>query len=208
MKAVILRMKTNEAAFGKDGGYSLRDDSWLMSRIAGADADAYATLVDRHIDRFLAVATRVLGNGAEAEDIVQEAFLRVWTKAGEWAPKGAKFTTWFYRVVLNLCIDHKRRKRPDPLPDGFDVADGAVGVERQMMATEKSAQVARALDALPDRQKEALILCYYEGLSNAEAADILSVGVKALESLLVRGRRQLAQSLRADKDYLLKDNVR
>lgn len=208
MKAAILRMEMDEAAIGGDAGYALRDDSWLMSRISGADADAYVTLVDRHIDRFLAVATRTLGNSAEAEDIVQEAFLRVWTKAGEWAPQGAKFTTWFYRVVLNLCIDHKRRKRPDPLPDGFDVADGAVGAERQMIAAQKSAQVARALDTLPDRQKAALILCYYEGLSNAEAAEILSVGVKALESLLVRGRRQLAESLRADKAHLLKDDVR
>ena len=182
------------------------DDAWLMSRIAEGDVRAYEELVDRHLDRFTAFAERVTGQRAEAEDILQEAFLRLWTKAQSWRPAGAKFTTWFYRIVLNLSIDYKRRKRPDALPEGFDVADDSDDAERQLATGETQALVARALDDLPPRQKQAIALCYFEGLSNLEAADILGVGVKALESLLVRGRKQLADRLSVNKDLLMKDS--
>lgn len=182
------------------------DDAWLMSQIASGDRRAYETLVDRHLDRFMGFAERVTGRRAEAEDILQEAYLRLWTKAPGWRPGGARFTTWFYRIVLNLCIDYKRRKKPEALPDGFDAADNAASAERQLAAAEGSATVAAALDLLPPRQKQAIMLCYFEGLSNLEAAEVLGVSVKGIESLLVRGRRQLATSLASEKDHLLKDS--
>lgn len=184
------------------------DDVWLMSRIAGGDVRAYEALVERHLDRFLAFAERVTGRRAEAEDILQEAFLRIWTKAPGWSPKAAKFTTWFYRIVLNLCIDYKRRKKPEALADDFDIADGGHSVERLLAGAEDQTRIRRALDSLPPRQKQAIMLCYYDGLSNLEAAEILIVGVKAIESLLVRGRRQLAKQLLPEKDHLLKDGWR
>lgn len=182
------------------------DDAWLMSRIAEGDQRAYAALVERHLDRFLGFAERVTGRRAEAEDILQEAYLRIWTKAKNWNPKGAKFTTWFYRIVLNLSIDYKRRKKPEALPDGFDAADNSPGAEGQVAAAQNETLVAQALENLPLRQKQAITLCYYEGLSNLEAAEVLDVGIKALESLLVRGRRQLAEQLKSEKNHLLKDS--
>lgn len=205
MRAAALRMQVSED-HARAEDQAPPDDSWLMSRVAKGDARAYETLVDRHIDRFLAFAQRVTGDRSEAEDILQEAYLRIWTKAQNWRPDGARFTTWFYRIVLNLSIDHKRRKKPEALPDGFDAADGGNGAESQLVAAESEAAVSRALDTLPPRQKQAIMLCYFEELSNLEAAEILGVRVKALESLLVRGRRQLATCLRAEKDHLLRNS--
>jgi RNA polymerase sigma-70 factor (ECF subfamily) len=181
------------------------DDAILMGCIAQGDARAYAALVDRHLDKFLAFAERLTGHRGEAEDILQEAFLRVWKKAPDWNPEGARFTTWFYRIVLNLGIDYRRRKRPEALPEGFDVADGALSTEALLSHSQKQKKVAEALDSLPPRQREAILLCYHEGMSNRQAAEILSVGVKGLESLLVRARRQLAEYLKNEKEYLLKD---
>ncbi len=203
MKAASLYMQ--DSPDGRDdAGYS---DEWLMGQVADGEVWAYEALVTRHLDRFLWVARRIVGVQAEAEDIVQEAFLRLWTKAGVWAPQGAKFTTWFYRIVTNLSIDHKRKKRPVALPDHFDAPDPAQTAEAKLVDEQDNMIVARALDTLPERQKAAIVLCYYEGLSNAEAADVLSVGVKGLESLLVRGRRQLATILKDSKDHLVKEGV-
>ena len=151
MRAAARRMQDSED-HAQAAGHTLPDDAWLMSRIAKGDVHAYETLVNRHLDRFLAFAQRVTGDRAVAEDILQEAYLRIWTKAKDWRPEGARFTTWFYRIVLNLSIDHKRRKKPEALPDGFDAADGSGGAERQMVAAEGEAVVSRALDSLPPRQ--------------------------------------------------------
>lgn len=168
-------------------------------RLSGAgDEKAFARLVERHLGRAGKIAQRVVGSRAEAEDMVQEAFLRVWLKAGEWRPEasgGAKFSTWFYRVLMNLCIDRTRRVKPapleaagdpvDPKPDGFD----------QLASSETTARVKAAVNDLPERQKAALALCHYEGMSNIEAAAVLDLTVGAVESLLVRARRQLRESL-------------
>jgi RNA polymerase sigma-70 factor, ECF subfamily len=174
----------------KDSGLGASDDTLLL--LAGkGDERAYAQLVDRHMARSLAFAQRVLGNRAEAEDVLQEAFLRVWKKAPTWSDDGARFSTWFYRVVLNLCIDRKRKPAHAALPEDFEFADDAPIADRQLEEMQASELVEKALQALPDRQREAIVLCYYQGLSNKDAADILSVRVKALESLLVRARKNL-----------------
>ena len=174
----------------KDSGLGAGDDT-LMLLAGKGDERAYGQLVERHLDRTLAFAQRVLGNRAEAEDVLQEAFLRVWKKAPTWTNDGARFSTWFYRVVLNLCIDRKRKPAHAPLPDDFEFADNSPIADAQLEETQASELVENALAALPDRQREAVVLCYYQGLSNKEAAEILSVRVKALESLLVRARKNL-----------------
>jgi RNA polymerase sigma-70 factor (ECF subfamily) len=174
----------------RDSGLGAGDDTLLL--LAGkGDERAYAQLVDRHLDRTLAFAHRVLGNRSEAEDVLQEAFLRVWKKAPTWTNDGARFSTWFYRVVLNLCIDRKRKPAHAPLPDDFEFADNSPIADAQLEEAQASDLVEKALAELPDRQREAVVLCYYQGLSNKEAAEILSVRVKALESLLVRARKNL-----------------
>lgn len=175
----------------------IETDESLMGRVQGGDQQAFASLVRRHSGLFFTAAYRMCQQEQEAEDIVQEAFLKLWQKPEAFdVSKGVKFTTWFYRVVTNLAIDKVRRKKPQANPDVLDfMADGAPKADEQMAEQEQQDAVERAIANLPDRQRAALNLCFYEGLSNKEAADILDVGVKALESLLMRAKKTLKEEL-------------
>ena len=180
----------------------MRDDSddELMVRSGNGDKAAFGQLVERHLSRAGAIASRVAGNRSDAEEIVQEAFLRAWLKAPGWQPQdrrdgGAQFTTWFYRVLVNLCLDRKRRAPFAPIEAADEVADPRPGGYDTTLQSETGSRVAAAVAALPGRQRAALTLCHYEGLSNIEAAAILEVSVGALESLLVRARRTLRDTL-------------
>jgi len=190
-KAHILLMTTD---------YTVHDEG-LMALVCSGDHRAFATLVERHTQMFFAAAYRVCGNAIEAEDIVQDAFLKLWAKPQAFNPdKKVKFTTWFYRVVTNVGIDAARKKKPQSSPDVIDfMADKADLADEVMAQSQEQAALEEAIQDLPERQKLALNLCVYEGLSNKEAADVLGVGVKALESLLMRAKRSL-------KDKFAKDN--
>jgi RNA polymerase sigma-70 factor (ECF subfamily) len=175
-------------------------DEELMMRIGNGDRVAFGDLVRRHLDRAVAVAQRVTGSRGDAEEVAQEAFLRVWTKAPQWRAadgdfRGARFTTWLYRVVVNLGIDRRRRPSASPLEAAGDPADPTDSALQSMEKAQLSAQVAAAVATLPERQRAALTLCFYEGLSNREAAEILDLTPGAIESLLVRARRSLRQAL-------------
>ncbi len=149
-----------------------------------------------HLPRLVAVARRMLGEQAEAEDVAQEVFLRVCREAPRWKPGGAKFATWMHRVALNLCYDRLRRKREVPDPDaGVDVADAAPNAGEAWLALQRAAKVQSAMSALPERQRAAIALCHFEEMSNIEAAAALEISVEALESLLARGRRALRTAL-------------
>jgi RNA polymerase sigma-70 factor (ECF subfamily) len=179
----------------QDGG-----DDDLMQRAGQGDRAAFSRLVARHLKRATGVAGRVTGNRSDAEELVQEAFLRAWMKAPEWQAQadrsgGASFTTWFYRVLVNLCIDRKRRPVNAPIEAADDVADPAPGGFEATADAEIKRKVAAAMDGLPDRQRHALVLCHFEGLSNIDAAAILEISIGALESLLVRARRTLKDAL-------------
>ncbi len=181
-------------------------DETLMGRVARGDAAAYGALVTRHLDRALALAWRMTGTRADAEDIAQEAFLRLWRRAGGWRPdRGARFTTWFYRVIVNLCIDRARRRTLQPLEAAGDVVETRPGAEDAVQAGQRARIVAAAIAALPARQKAAVVLCYYQGLGNRQAAEVLGVSVKALESLLIRARRALRRRLEGRCEELLED---
>jgi len=176
-------------------------DEALVARVAMEDATAFAELVRRHADRYIAMAERMLGERTEAEDALQDAFSRLWMHAGRFDPAAARFTTWFYRVVANACTDRLRRRgRTRPLPENWDMPDGAPGAEAGLAKAQAAMAVRRALDRLPARQRLAIILCYYEGVTNKEAAVVLGVSVKALESLLVRARRRLRIDLVAESE--------
>lgn len=157
--------------------------------------DAFAVLMDRHLDRTLALATRILGNRSTAEDVAQEAFLRVWKTAADWQPGRARFTTWLYRVTVNLCLDIRRRPAfavLELVDDPPDPAEDAVSaIERR----QRQDLLEREIAGLGDRQRAALALSYAGGLSNAEAAEVLEISVGALEGLLVRARRRLRERL-------------
>ena len=172
-------------------------DESLMQRVCEGDHRAFSTLVERHSGLFYQAAFRMSARKDDAEDIVQEAFLKLWKRPDAFdANKGAKFTTWFYRVVTNLAIDKTRKKRPYSASDILDVfADEGEGADEKMMVGEEEAALEAAIQNLPDRQKAALNLCFYEGLSNKEAAETLGVGIKALESLLMRAKAKLKEEM-------------
>lgn len=178
------------------GDTDISDES-LMERVKGGDHQAFATLVERHTGLFYGAAYRMCGQDQEAEDIVQDAFLKLWQKPDSFdVDRGVKFTTWFYRVVTNLAIDKVRRKKPQAGPEPLEyIADSAPLADQMLEGHEKEGVLEAAIQSLPDRQKVALNLCFYEGLSNKEAAEILGVGVKALESLLMRAKKALREDL-------------
>jgi RNA polymerase sigma-70 factor (ECF subfamily) len=176
-----------------------RSDETLMAEIAAGDQGAFARLVDRHLARTVGLATRLMNSRSDGEDIAQEAFSRVWSHAARWRPVGgggnAKFTTWLYRIVVNLAIDRKRRPVMAPMDDVDEPADEADDGFRQIHRRQVTDAVTVAMAKLPERQRIALTLCFFEGMSNIEAAEAMSLSVGAVESLLVRARRALRQEL-------------
>ena len=180
-----------------------------MIRIGDGDRTAYKMLVDRHLRMFLGFASRLTGNRDEAEDIMQEAFIRVWKNAAKWDPgRGTRFTTWFYRVVMNLSIDAKRKRKPViGLDEAFGIKSDDLKPDERLSDKQMAAQVAAALDQLPDRQRMAVTLCYFQSMSNKQAAEILQISTGAIESLLVRGRARLADLLKIHKQEFLKEQI-
>ena len=170
-------------------------DDELVRRAGLGDAAAVQALVARKLRRVLALAERMLGDASEAEDVAQETFVRVWRNAARWRPGAAKFDTWLHRVTLNLCYDRLRRRREKPMAQPPETADPGPAPDRGLLAADVGARVRLALQALPPRQREAIVLCHYQELGNIEAAAIMGVSVEALESLLPRGRRALKSAL-------------
>lgn len=175
-------------------GDPVEADAILMRRVAAADAAACRELIDRELPGLLAFAYRLLGNRAEAEDIAQDAFLRLWQMAARWTPK-AKIRTWLRRVTYNASIDRLRRRRPQVDPDDIAIADTARNPAEAAHAAQVEIAVEAALAELPERQRAAVALAHYDGLGNQETAEILAISVEAVESLLARGRRALRSRL-------------
>jgi RNA polymerase sigma-70 factor (ECF subfamily) len=178
-------------------------DAPLVRRVADGEPAAAHLLVERHAGRVLSLARRMLGNDADAEDVTQELFLRVWQHAARWQPGRARFETWMHRVTLNLCYDRLRRRREIVVEKMPEPSDPAPSVIEQQHRAQTARRVQAELAKLPDRQRAAIVLCHHEGLSNIEAAQALQVSVEALESLLARGRRALKAALSADARELL-----
>ncbi len=172
------------------------DDAGLLKRIRNGDKSAFAVLVRRHTGRFYRVAYRFSGSRTEAEDIVQEAFIKLWEKPDMWKEdRKTAFTTWFYRVVVNMCLDYQKKKRPIFLEDETLIADDRNTSEETLLMDEKQFFLETQIKALPERQRTALNLCFYEELSNQEAADIMGVNLKALQSLLMRAKTTLRERI-------------
>lgn len=178
-------------------------DDELLARLAGGEQSVCGLLVERHLTRVLGLATRILGDQAEAEDVAQDAFLRLWRHAQAWQPGRAKLSTWLHRVTVNLCIDRKRKKSAialDSIPEPPSKAPGAASLIAQQQTAKR---VQAAIAKLPERQRIAILLCHYEGYSNGDTANMLDTTVEAVESLLARGRRALKQALKDEISELL-----
>lgn len=173
-------------------------DADLMRKIAAGGEKAFRALTERHAKRVFALLWRLCGDRSDAEDLTQETFLRVWKNADRWTPD-ARLETWLYRIAYNLFIDSRRREKPRTTVLDDDLRSDADTPEQALMRRNDAERVKRALDSLPDRQREALALCYYQGLTAKEAAEILSVTQGALESLLFRARQTMKEILSADK---------
>jgi RNA polymerase sigma-70 factor (ECF subfamily) len=179
-----------------DGNLTKFDDETLLHRIREGRHDAFSALVCRHVKRFYSIAYRILNNKVEAEDIVQEAFLKLWEKPELWdETRQVKFTTWFYRVVTNLCLDHNKKKKPVRLPEDLPIIDGKPNGIELLEQRQKQAMLEKFIRELPERQQLALNLCFYEGLSNKEAAEIIDIKVKALQSLIMRAKITLKEKI-------------
>jgi len=175
-------------------------DADLVVRVGRGDRAAAQALMARHLPKMLTLARRMLSAQGDAEDAVQDAFLKLWTHAARWQPGKAKFETWLYRVTLNQCYDRLRKKTTVGLEQAAAVADPAPGPENALQNAGLTSQIEAALAALPDRQRAAVLLCHYQECGNIEAAEILGISVEALESLLSRGRRALRTMLAHLKD--------
>ena len=169
-------------------------DEALMARIARGDERAFRALSRRHLPAMLGLARRILGNAADAEDVAQEAMLRVWNHAPRWQPLAA-FRTWLTRVVVNLCLDRKRRAPWVALETAGEIVDPAPGAGEKAERDERERLVGGAIAELPARQRAAIVLTYGDGMSNAQAAEILNTSVSAVETLLVRGKQNLRARL-------------
>lgn len=175
----------------RDAAPVQRNDDGLMERVAARDGAAFRTLVDAHAAAVHRLAYRMLGDAAEAEDVAQDAMLRLWEHAARWRAGGPGVGAWLQRVAVNLCLDRLRRRRFGSDAEVPERADPAPLADAAMDATRTAAAARAAVLALPDRQRSAIVLTYYEGLSNQAAADMLELNIKAFESLLLRSRTAL-----------------
>ncbi|RAI38496.1 RNA polymerase subunit sigma [Rhodoplanes roseus] len=175
-------------------------DEALVGRVAGGDRRAFGRLMERHMGLAIRVAQKVAGSAADADDIAQEAFLRVWTRAGSFDPARARFTTWLYRIVVNLAIDQRRRPAHAEIDAAGEIAASDPEPLGVLVAREERRAVDTAVAALPARQRAAVVLFHMEGLSGREAAAAMEISEKAFESLLIRGRAAVKAACRAREE--------
>jgi RNA polymerase sigma factor (sigma-70 family) len=170
-------------------------DTDLVQRAGRGDRAAAQALMARHLPKMLTLARRMMGSQAEADDAVQDAFLKLWTHAARWQPGKAKFETWLYRVTMNKCYDRLRKKAPTSLDEAVEIADPEPRADTLLERAGVAGEIESALLALPERQRAAILLCHHQEMGNIEAAEVLGISVEALESLLARGRRTLRARL-------------
>lgn len=171
------------------------DDNVLVARVAARDADAFRLLVDAHTRTVHRIAFRMLGDASGAEDVTQEALLRLWDHAARWRGDGPGVAAWLTRVANNLCLDRLRRRKFSSGEAVPDRADHAPNADDLMDEAKMTIVTKQCIGTLSDRQRTAIILTYYEDMSNNDAATVLDMNIKAFESLLLRARQSLRQAI-------------
>ena len=177
-------------------------DDVLLARYAAGDTHAATHLTERLLPLVYRVALRMLGDAAEAEDVAQEAMMRLWRFAPQWQSGKARVSTWLYRVAVNLCTDRLRRSTSVSLDEIEEPQDDSRSADDQMQDKTRLDALQLALADIPERQRQAVILRHIEGLGNAEIGEIMDIGPRAVESLTARGKRALALALQSQKDAL------
>lgn len=176
-----------------------QSDEQLAERVSQRDEAALRLLIDRHSRRFYAIAYRILMRQEAAEDVVQEAFIKLWTGKAKWEVGGkAKFTSWFHRIVYNAAIDVTRKAEHKVLPlkpEYGEQADDRAHQDVAMIQDESGASVRAALEALPEKQRNALTYVYYSEMKQAEVAELMGISLKALESVLLRAKTALREAM-------------
>lgn len=169
-------------------------DVRLMQDLRQGDQAAARHLVDQHLDRLVSYGYRLLNDLAEAEDVAQDAFVRLWRNLDSWRPE-APLIHWLQRVTHNLCIDRLRKRKPVSIDHVPEPVDGAASPAAELFRTEVSETVHLAIQTLPERQRAAILLVHQEGYNNIETAKLMDISIEAVESLLARGRRSLRTQL-------------
>lgn len=171
-------------------------DPQLLRLIQDGDKSAFTELVNRHANRFYRIAFRFLNDRDNSEDVVQDAFLKLWNNTGLWKSDfDAKFTTWFSRIIINLCLDLKKKSKSSIEIDDIQIPVDSQSPDHTVSTRQSNEILNRYLQELPERQQTAINLCFYEGFSNREAAEIMEINIKALESLLMRAKAGLKEKL-------------
>ncbi|MDU8909968.1 RNA polymerase sigma factor [Aestuariicoccus sp. MJ-SS9] len=179
-------------------------DEALLAAFAKGEPAAARALTARLAPRVYAHAARLLGDTTEAEDVAQEAMLRLWRIAPDWRSGEAQVTTWLYRVTANLCTDRLRRRSRAAvdLASVPEPADDAASATLRLQDKARGAALQEALMRLPERQRQAVVLRHIEGLTNPEIARIMDIGPRAVESLTARGKRGLELLLSGRREEL------
>ena len=194
-------MKQNYKNSGAVADEVIMDDAQLMADIAAGSRAAFGEFLERHVQDVFLFAFSILKDAAMAEDLTQETFTRLWRNAGQWAPTGRP-KSWLLRIAHNLCIDALRRRKPEVELERADTLLPPVEAsqEQALYRSEVALNIKAAMFQLPERQRAALMLVYYADCSNAEAAEIMTINIDALESLLSRGRKRMKDLLQKSRE--------
>lgn len=179
----------------------IADEELLIGIMSGSEK-AYNMLANRYARKIWRLAVSILKDEQEAEDAVQDVFLSLTQNLEKWDPNGsAKFSTWIYRVAFNKCIDIKRKRKPTESAEELELKSGDKSAYHETLDHQISTLLSGHLGNLPDAQKTALELFYYQELSVEEIATHLDNTVQGVRSLLKRGKAALRDSMRYDRTF-------
>jgi RNA polymerase sigma factor (sigma-70 family) len=196
------RADEREALTSLAGSDELEAEAVLMLGVARGEPEACRQVIRQQGPSAYRFAFKILRDSVEAEDIAQEAMVRLWRQAPDWRPL-ARISTWLHKVIYRLALDRLRRRREEGLDAAEALPDLSPGPEARFAAVQRRALVRAAMEQLPERQRTAVLLTHFQGLSGAEAASVLEVSIEALESLLARARRSLRTLLADNRAELL-----
>lgn len=176
----------------------LSDENLLDNIIQHQSHASFSELVTRHATKFRQLAFRYTSTKQDAEDIVQDAFIKLWQRPDMWnAEKQVKFTTWFYRIVVNQCLDFQRKYKPSAIAEGHEFEDETPNAYDELASKEQRQNIEYAFRSLPQNMQTSLNLSFFEPVPNNEAAEIMGMNLKAFQSLLFRAKQAFKDKIKS-----------